>query len=241
MTQKPFLAKPLDPCCSSRRPPMQRSMPTPVDALRWLVGTALIYAEWRVYSTPTLRRSTTLSVMWYLVCAALMSPFLLAWAPLEALGILWLRCAGAPQQATLPQPGTSGRLGRRSGRSPSRSPAASARRRVTPTTGTLRVASYNIQSGVGSDMRCDLPRIARALVRLGPLDLVALQEIDVTTTEDQVAEIARLAGFAHHAFVGTRASSLGWNISHSLLKIFFKFPYELPRQTTYKLDRRAVF
>ena len=71
------------------------------------------------------------------------------------------------------------------------------------------MASYNIQSGVGSDMRLDIPRIARALIRMGPLDLVALQEIDVTATQDQVADIARLAGFEHHAFVGTRPSKLG--------------------------------
>ena len=184
----------------------------PLNALRWVVGTGLIYAEWQVYTTPLLRRSTPLAVVWYLFCAALSSPFLLLWAPLEAATVGYLHWAGifGPVQQVpngIPRNGAmpTGALRSSSGRSPS--PARA--RRHSPTTGQLRVVSYNIQSGVGSDMRCDLPRVARSLRRMGPLDLVALQEIDITEGEDQVAEIARLAGFAHHAFVGTRPSELG--------------------------------
>jgi hypothetical protein len=185
------------------------------DGLRWVVGTALIYAEWQVYTTPVLRRSTALAVLWYLLCAALASPFLLVWLPLEAATLGWLCCRGAPAAgAPIDTAGTK-RVAKPD-RSPSRSRSRSPARRgggLIAGRGVggaeLRVASYNIQSGVGSDMELNIARIARALVRMGPLDLVALQEIDVTSAEDQVAEIARLAGFAHHAFVGTRPSKLG--------------------------------
>ena len=103
----------------------------------------------------------------------------------------------------------SGRRRRRS-RDASRSPSAGpAGADASEAIGGLRVASYNVQSCVGSDMRCDIPRVARALRRMGPLDLVALQEIDITAEEDQVAELARLAGFPHHAFVATRRSERG--------------------------------
>ena len=44
------------------------------DGLRWVVGTGLIYAEWSVYTTPVLRNSTPLAVLWYLLCAAAASP-----------------------------------------------------------------------------------------------------------------------------------------------------------------------
>ena len=66
----------------------------------------------------------------------------------------------------------------------------------------LRVLTYNIHHGEGSDGRIDLERIARVISEQRP-DLVALQEIDVKTRRsggvDQAAELARLTGL-HVAF-----------------------------------------
>ena len=188
------------------------------DGLRWVVGTGLIYAEWSVYTTPVLRNSTPLAVLWYLLCAAAASPFLLLWLPLEAATIAWLRLCGVPTVGVHRAPPRRDVTSASRSPSRSRSPATHAPRPAASCadpnpsgspSARLRVASYNIQSGVGSDMQLNLPRVARALQRMGHLDLVALQEVDVTVDVDQVAEIARLAGFAHHAFVGTRPSKLG--------------------------------
>ncbi|MBI5849570.1 MAG: endonuclease/exonuclease/phosphatase family protein [Planctomycetes bacterium] len=68
--------------------------------------------------------------------------------------------------------------------------------------GTLRVVSYNIRHGCGSDDTVDLARTAAALRALAP-DLVALQEVDCGVRRsggvDQAAELGRLLGM-HHAF-----------------------------------------
>ena len=67
----------------------------------------------------------------------------------------------------------------------------------------VSVVSFNIHHGTGEDERSTLAEQAALVAALGA-DIVALQECDVRTTRsgglDQVAEIARLAGFAHHAF-----------------------------------------
>lgn len=61
----------------------------------------------------------------------------------------------------------------------------------------LRVLSYNIHHGEGTDGRLDLERIARVVQSVEP-DLVALQEVDRGTARtgqvDQPAELARLTG-----------------------------------------------
>lgn len=68
---------------------------------------------------------------------------------------------------------------------------------------TLRVMTYNIHHGEGTDGRLDLERIA-AVIRSADPDLVALQEIDVRTKRtggvDQALELARLTGL--HALYG---------------------------------------
>ena len=63
---------------------------------------------------------------------------------------------------------------------------------------TLRVASYNIRHGVGSDGRLDLPRTAAAIAALGA-DVIGLQEVDDTFAErsayeDQAARLAQMLG-----------------------------------------------
>jgi endonuclease/exonuclease/phosphatase family metal-dependent hydrolase len=61
----------------------------------------------------------------------------------------------------------------------------------------LRVLTYNIHHGEGTDGKLDLPRIAEIIKAAKP-DLVALQEVDRNTTRtgkvDQTAELAKLTG-----------------------------------------------
>ena len=62
---------------------------------------------------------------------------------------------------------------------------------------SLRVLTYNIHHGEGTDGRIDLPRIAKLISDATP-DVVALQEVDVNTRRtggvDQAAELGRLTG-----------------------------------------------
>lgn len=63
---------------------------------------------------------------------------------------------------------------------------------------TVRVASYNIRHGVGSDGRLDLSRTAAAIGALGA-DVIGLQEVDDTFAdrsrfEDQAARLAEMTG-----------------------------------------------
>ncbi|GEM_PF-124693 len=66
----------------------------------------------------------------------------------------------------------------------------------------LRVLTYNIHHGEGTDGKFDLDRIAKLISAQEP-DLVALQEIDVETARasgvDQAAKLAKLTGM-HYAF-----------------------------------------
>lgn len=66
-----------------------------------------------------------------------------------------------------------------------------------PARRTLRVLTYNIHHGEGTDGKLDLPRIAKVIVTAKP-DLVAVQEVDQkvrrTGGVDQTAELAKLTG-----------------------------------------------
>ena len=66
----------------------------------------------------------------------------------------------------------------------------------------VRVMTYNIHHGEGSDGRFDLQRLAQ-IIRDADPDLVALQEVDRNTARsggvDQIAELSRLTGM-HSAF-----------------------------------------
>ncbi|MFN3167479.1 MAG: endonuclease/exonuclease/phosphatase family protein [Phycisphaeraceae bacterium] len=66
----------------------------------------------------------------------------------------------------------------------------------------LRVLTYNIHHGEGTDGVFDYPRLADIIKRAQP-DLVALQEVDVKTRRaggvDQAARLGELTGM-HHAF-----------------------------------------
>ena len=61
----------------------------------------------------------------------------------------------------------------------------------------IRVVTYNIHHGEGTDRAFDLPRIAKRMLAERP-DIIALQEVDQKTRRasglDQPAELARLTG-----------------------------------------------
>ena len=71
-----------------------------------------------------------------------------------------------------------------------------------PSTREIRVLTYNIHHGEGTDGRLDLERIAQ-VIKTNSADLVALQEIDQNAARtggiDQAAELARLTGM-HYVF-----------------------------------------
>lgn len=76
----------------------------------------------------------------------------------------------------------------------------------------VRVLSYNIHHGEGTDGKLDLERIAAVIRSVDP-DFVAVQEVDVRTTRtggvDQAAVLSRLTGM-HGAFGKTIDHQGGW-------------------------------
>lgn len=83
---------------------------------------------------------------------------------------------------------------------------------------TLRVLSYNIHHGRGTDGAIDLRRQA-AVIRSADADLVALQEVDERTTRsarvDEAAELARLTGL--RMVFGPQIDYLGGRYGQALL------------------------
>lgn len=86
---------------------------------------------------------------------------------------------------------------------------------------TLRVLSYNIHHGRGTDSAIDLPRLAR-VIRAADADLVALQEVDEKTTRsggvDEAAELARLTGL--RMVFGPQIDYLGGRYGQAILSRF---------------------
>ena len=95
-------------------------------------------------------------------------------------------------------------------------PAAAA-----PPSKRLRVLTYNIHHGEGTDGKLDLPRIARVISETKP-DLVALQEVDRNTRRtgnvDQPAELAKLTGM--HAAFGKGIDFQGGEYGNAVLSRF---------------------
>lgn len=54
----------------------------------------------------------------------------------------------------------------------------------------FRIMSYNVRNGLGMDMRTDLDRLAKAIVRANP-DFVAVQEIDSATARNHGLDVMR--------------------------------------------------
>jgi endonuclease/exonuclease/phosphatase family metal-dependent hydrolase len=92
---------------------------------------------------------------------------------------------------------------------------------------TLRVLSYNIHHGRGTDGQVNLSRIA-AVIRSSEADLVCLQEVDDRTTRtgrvDQTAELARLTGL--HGEFGHQIDYQGGRYGQALLS---RTPLEEPQ------------
>lgn len=86
---------------------------------------------------------------------------------------------------------------------------------------TLRVLTYNIHHGEGTDGKLDLARIARVIADHKP-DLVALQEVDRKTRRtgniDQPAELAKLTGM--HAGFGKGIDYDGGEYGNAVLSRF---------------------
>jgi len=85
----------------------------------------------------------------------------------------------------------------------------------------LRVLTYNIHHGEGTDGKPDLPRVAGVLKAARP-DVVLLQEVDRNTTRtgrvDQAAELARLTGL--HAEFGKAIDLQGGRYGQAILSRF---------------------
>lgn len=92
---------------------------------------------------------------------------------------------------------------------------------------TLRVLSYNIHHGRGTDGAVDLERIA-GVIRGSAADVAMLQEVDDRTTRtrgvDQTAELARLTGM--HAVFGRQIDYQGGRYGQAILA---RTPLEEPR------------
>lgn len=85
----------------------------------------------------------------------------------------------------------------------------------------LRVLTYNIHHGEGTDGKLDLARTAAVIARAAP-DVVALQEVDNQTTRsngvDQAAELGRLTGM--HAAFGKAMDHAGGGYGDAILSRF---------------------
>lgn len=92
---------------------------------------------------------------------------------------------------------------------------------------TLRVLTYNIHHGEGTDRRIDLGRIASVIQSATP-DLVALQEVDKETTRtngvDQAARLGELTGL--HSLFGKAMDYKGGAYGVALLS---RWPLVEPR------------
>ncbi len=87
----------------------------------------------------------------------------------------------------------------------------------------LRVLTYNIHHGEGTDGKFDLPRLA-GVIKQTKSDLVALQEVDRKTRRaggvDQAAELGRLTGM--HAVFGNAMDYSGGQYGEAILS---RFPF----------------
>lgn len=102
----------------------------------------------------------------------------------------------------------------------------------------LRVMTYNIHGGVGSDGRCEPGRVAEVIRRFGP-DVVALQEVDVGQCRsghlDQAGHIAELTNLSAH-FTSARDTD-GGRYGNAILT---HHPYELRAEGILPVRRGEV-
>lgn len=160
------------------------------------VGTGLILMEWGQYVTPCIRRSKVLTALWFGACFTAMSPLFVLYGALVLLPE-WLTAKyGGRGGDGLGDGGDALEL---TGLGPGAGAGAGQAAAVV-----MRVASYNLQSCVGSDVQRDVKRTARAIKKLGtedaPLQLCALQEVE----QAQFVQLQELTGMPHGVFHATR-------------------------------------
>lgn len=102
---------------------------------------------------------------------------------------------------------------------------------------TLRVLTYNVHHGEGTDERFDYKRLARVITDLSP-DIVALQEVDRGTDRasgiDQAALLGKLCEM-HHAF----GQAMPYQNGQYGEAVLSRFPIEkaIVHPLPYKLER----
>ena len=98
---------------------------------------------------------------------------------------------------------------------------------------SIRIATYNIHKCRGMDRRVSPERIAEVIRELDA-DIVALQEVVRAPKQDQLAEVAKLAGYSHCAF-GENRKHLGHGYGNGLLS---RFSIEQSRNYDVTVPRR---
>lgn len=83
---------------------------------------------------------------------------------------------------------------------------------------SIRISTYNIHKCRGMDRRVSVERIAE-VIRETEVEIVALQEVVRGQKEDQLTELARLAGYPHIAF-GENRKHRGGGYGNGLLSMF---------------------
>ena len=158
--------------------------------------------EWGQYDLSCIRRSKCLTALWFGACFMAMSPLLVLYVAF-VLVPEWLStrllcgCGGGSHHQGCNDLYDGGNELAR----------MSLGQEVGADTGqvdVMRVASYNLQSCVGSDMQRDVKRTARAIMKLStkdaPLRLCALQEVE----RAQFLQLQELTGMPHGVFHTTR-------------------------------------
>jgi endonuclease/exonuclease/phosphatase family metal-dependent hydrolase len=83
---------------------------------------------------------------------------------------------------------------------------------------SIRIATYNIHKCRGMDRRLSVERVAE-VIRETEVEIVALQEVVRGQKEDQLTELARLAGYPHISF-GENRKHRGGGYGNALLSMF---------------------
>jgi len=98
---------------------------------------------------------------------------------------------------------------------------------------SIRIATYNIHKCRGMDRRVSMERVAE-VIRETEVDVVALQEVVRADEQDQLTELAQLAGYPHTAF-GENRKHRGGGYGNGLLSVF---PIEHTRNYDVTMPKR---
>ena len=158
-------------------------MVSPFAPLSWAVATVLISIEWINYTHACIRQNKVVCFLYHFFILLFFAPLFL----LYAIFVLSFEFIGAFCCTEKPAALELGSV-------------------AAPP--HLRVASYNIQSCVGMDVKYNIERTARTILRLAdpvtklPVHLIAIQEIE----GNQLQQLQHLTGMKHGVFVQTRGN-----------------------------------